>query len=151
MLPIVNKETMLFDIKAENKLELLRLMVDTMDREGYLSDKELFFEDVLAREGVFSTYIDYGISIPHGKSDGVKEAGVCIARLAEPVQWSEEEDTETGFVILIAVKNQTDSNLHLKILSQLSRNLMHEDFREKITTEDREHVYEILVKEVGEK
>ena len=149
MLPVINKNTMLFDIEAEDKLQLIQQMVDAFEKEGYLSDREKFYQDVLEREKVFSTYIDYGIGIPHGKSDGVKEPGVCIARLSKSVQWAEEEEAQADLVIMIAVRNNNDSNLHMQILSQLSRNLMHEDFREMMKHGEIDEVYEPLVKEVG--
>ena len=104
MLPVINKNTMLFDIEAEDKLQLIQQMVDAFEKEGYLSDREKFYQDVLEREKVFSTYIDYGIGIPHGKSDGVKEPGVCIARLSKPVQWAEEEEAQAGRRMLIYVE-----------------------------------------------
>lgn len=150
MLPIINKNTMLFDIEAEDKLSLIQQMVDKFDSEGYLCDKEQFHKDVLDREEVFSTYIDYGIGIPHGKSDGVEEPGVCIARLKTPIQWTDEEDEKVDLVIMIAVRNQSDNNLHMQILSKLSRNLMHEEFRTLMKQGEKDDVYQALVEEVGE-
>lgn len=150
MLPIINKNTMLFDIEAEDKLSLIQQMVDKFDSEGYLCDKEQFHKDVLDREEVFSTYIDYGIGIPHGKSDGVEEPGVCIARLKTPIQWTDEEDEKVDLVIMIAVRNQSDNNLHMQILSKLSRNLMHEEFRTLMKQGEKDDIYQALVEEVGE-
>ena len=150
MLPIINKNTMLFDIEAEDKLSLIQQIVDKFDSEGYLCDKEQFHKDVLDREKVFSTYIDYGIGIPHGKSDGVEEPGVCIVRLKTPIQWTDEEDEKVDLVIMIAVRNQSDNNLHMQILSQISRNLMHEEFRTLMKQGEKDDIYQALVEEVGE-
>lgn len=58
MLPIINKNLMLFDIEAEDKMDLIKKMVEAFEQEGYLSDKEQFTADVLDREKVFSTYIE---------------------------------------------------------------------------------------------
>ena len=135
---------MLVDIEAEDKLSLIQQMVDKFDSEGYLCDKEQFHKDVLDREEVFSTYIEYGIGIPHGKSDGVEEPGVCIARLKTPIQWTDEEDEKVDLVIMIAVRNQSDNNLHMQILSKLSRNLMHEEFRAKLKNSDEDALYQLL-------
>ena len=150
MLPIINKNTMLFDIEAEDKLSLIQQIVDKFDSEGYLCDKEQFHKDVLDREEVFSTYIEYGIGIPHGKSDGVEEPGVCIVRLKTPIQWTDEEDEKVDLVIMIAVRNQSDNNLHMQILSKLSRNLMHEEFRTLMKQGEKDDIYQALVEEVGE-
>ena len=141
---------MLFDIEAEDKLSLIQQMVDKFDSEGYLCDKEQFHKDVLDREEVFSTYIDYDIGIPHVKSDGVEEPGVCIARLKTPIQWTDEEDEKVDLVIMIAVRNQSDNNLHMQILSKLSRNLMHEEFRTLMKQGEKDDIYQALVEEVGE-
>lgn len=150
MLPIINKNTMLFDIEAEDKLSLIQQIVDKFDSEGYLCDKEQFHKDVLDREKVFSTYIDYGIGIPHGKSDGVEEPGVCIVRLKTPIQWTDEEDEKVDLVIMIAVRNQSDNSLHMQILSKISRNLMHEEFRTLMKQGEKDDIYQALVEEVGE-
>lgn len=150
MLSIINKNTMLFDIEAEDKLNLIQQMADRFDSEGYLCDKEQFTKDVLAREEVFSTYIDYGIGIPHGKSDGVEEPGVCIARLKNPIQWTDEAEEKVDLVIMIAVRNQSNHNLHMQILSKLSRNLMHEEFRSLMKQGKKDDIYQALVEEVGE-
>ena len=141
---------MLFDIAAEDKLNLIQLMVDKFDSEGYLCDKEQFHKDVLEREEIFSTYIDYGIGIPHGKSNGVKEPGVCIARLKNPIPWTDEENEKADLVIMIAVRNHSDSNLHMQILSKLSRNLMHKEFRTLMKQGEKDDIYQALVEEVGE-
>ena len=141
---------MLFDIAAEDKLNLIQLMVVKFDSEGYLCDKEQFHKDVLEREEIFSTYIDYGIGIPHGKSNGVKEPGVCIARLKNPIPWTDEENEKADLVIMIAVRNHSDSNLHMQILSKLSRNLMHEEFRTLMKQGEKDDIYQALVEEVGE-
>ena len=150
MLPIINKNTMLFDIEAEDKLSLIQQIVDKFDSEGYLCDKEQFHKDVLDREKVFSTYIDYGIGIPHGKSDGVEEPGVCIVRLKTQIQWTDEEDEKVDLVIMIAVLNQSDNNLHMQILSKISRNLRHKEFRTLMKQGEKDDIYQALVEEVGE-
>ncbi|MCC8027574.1 MAG: PTS sugar transporter subunit IIA [Clostridium sp.] len=144
MLPILKKECMLFQMEAADKMEAIRKMAEAFNREGYLTNYELFKMDVLDREEVFSTYIGYGIGLPHGKSNGVKHAGLCIARLNQPVVWSEDSGSKVNLIIMIAVNNERADDLHLQILSKLSRLLMHEDFRTELLSGSREEVYEVL-------
>lgn len=143
MQPIIKKENILFDVHAENKADIIEQMVDVFSKEGYLKDKKQFHEDVLAREDVFSTHIGFGIGIPHGKSSGVKDAGLCVAKLDHPVLWDEEESVD--FIIMIAVSNEGKGELHLQLLSKLSRLMMHEDFRDKLKNGTKESVYQTLV------
>ena len=51
---------------------------------------------------------------------------------------------------MIAVRNQSDNNLHMQILSKLSRNLMHEEFRTLMKQGEKDDIYQALVEEVGE-
>lgn len=141
MLPIIKRESIIFDLDAADKDGVLQQMADIFNQGGYLSDRDVYYQDVVAREAVFSTFIGYDIGLPHGKSDGVREAGICIARLKKPVVWNTETSDQVNLVIMIAVKNKEGNNLHLQILSKLSRMLMHEEFREILLNGGKEQVF----------
>ena len=143
MQPIIKKENILFDVDAKDKNDMIKQMVDSFDKAGYLSDKEQFYKDVLAREEVFSTNIGYGIGIPHGKSSGAIETGICVAKQKNPVVWS--DDGPVDFIIMIAVSDEGKGELHLQILSKLSRLMMHEEFRNKLKNGTKDEVYETLI------
>mgnify|MGYP000973132456 CR=1 FL=1 len=145
MLPIIKKELILFDLEAADKEAVLQQMTEKIDQGGYLLDLDVYYQDVAAREAVFSTFIGYDIGLPHGKSDGVREAGICVARLKNSVVWNAETGDEVKLVIMIAVKNQEGNNLHLQILSKLSRMLMHEEFRHILLKEGTDLVFDTLV------
>ena len=144
MQPIIKKENILFDVDAKDKADMIEQMVEVFDKEGYLSDKEQFHKDVLAREEVFSTYIGFGIGIPHGKSSGASDAGLCVAKPKNPVVWADDEKVD--FIIMIAVSDEGKGELHLQLLSKLSRLMMHEDFRNELKNGSKEEVYETLIK-----
>lgn len=151
MLPVINKDCFLFDIDVETKGELIEKMVETFDNSGYLNDKNLFHKDVLAREDVFSTFIDFvdvGVGLPHGKSKGVDEAGICVSRLNNDVVWDEKTGNKASLVIMIAVGDMGENSPHLQILSKLSRMLMHEEFRSKIKSGTVDEVYNVLKEEL---
>jgi PTS system fructose-specific IIA component len=71
-----------------------------------------------------------GIAIPHGKSSAVKEAMVIYAKLAEPIDWDDEDMVD--MVFMLGVPEDKGNNLHLEILAKLSRNLMDEEFINKL-------------------
>lgn len=144
MLPIISKENVMFDVEATDKETVLKKMVQKLNELGYLNDENLFLHDVIEREKVFPTYLDFGIGLPHGKSEGTNQAGLCIARLNHDVIWNEEEQSKVDMVILIAVKAGSDNNLHLQILAKLSRALMHEDFIKILKEGSLDSVYDAL-------
>ena len=126
------------------KNEILSKMVKQFEVEGYLTDTDVFYEDILKREEVFSTYIGFEIGFPHGKSKAVKEAGLVVARLDNPVDWETENNDKVDFIIMIAVKEGEGNDLHLQILSKLSRMLMHEEFRAELKNSDEDALYQLL-------
>lgn len=144
MQPIIKKENILFDVKAKNKEEMINQMVGLFSKGGYLSDKDQFRKDVLAREEIFPTYIGFGIGVPHGKSKGVKNAGLCVAKLKNAIQWTDDE--EEDFIIMIAVGDEEKGEFHLQLLSKVTRLMMHEDFRNTLKNGTKESVYEALNK-----
>lgn len=147
-LPIVNRKCMIEITDLVSKNEAIARMVDLFEQEGYLFDGDEFNRDVLAREDVFSTYIGFGIGLPHGKSDAVKNAGICVAKLSDELVWNAETGDKIGLIIMIAVKKQSDGDLHLQILSKLSRMLMHEDFRNSLKNSNLDELYTLLIEKL---
>lgn len=144
LLPIINRSCMIEIENPGTKNQVIRQMVGVFDQEGYLLDKKVFYQDVLDREDVFSTFIGFDIALPHGKSDAVKDAGICVAKLSGDVMWTEETHNTVNMIIMIAVKKDSDGDLHLQILSKLSRLLMHEDFRNELKNCSLDDLYALL-------
>ena len=137
------------DLKSDSKEEAIKTIIDKLEQENYLNDEEKFFEDVIERESKYPTYIGYGIGLPHSQSIGVNIPCVAISRLKKSIDWTfEKEKVDTVF--LIAVPKESKDNLHLKILSKLSRLLMHEDFRENIKNLKEKELLELLNKKIEE-
>lgn len=142
---IFNKELILLDVDANDKNSILKIIADKMYSLGILSDKNKFLKDVIFREEFMSTYVGRGISIPHAKSTGVLKSAVCLARLKEDneIVWNENSYDNVRIVIMIAVEDGAD-DIHLKIISKLARNLMHDEFVNNILNSDLETLYKIL-------
>ncbi|CCU80986.1 PTS system, fructose subfamily, IIA component [Halanaerobium saccharolyticum subsp. saccharolyticum DSM 6643] len=142
---IININLISLDLKAKNKEEVIKKMAKMIEENGNLTSSEEFVRSVLAREEQTSTGVGREISIPHGKSEGVKKAAVAFARLAQPVEWESFDDKKVKLVFLLAVPEKSESNQHLKILSTLSRNLLNEDFkRDLLQAENKEIINSII-------
>ncbi|MBS6643320.1 MAG: fructose PTS transporter subunit IIA [Clostridiaceae bacterium] len=142
---LISKNCIVFDIDAAEKKDVIKALVKELHVAGKIMDEDTFFEDVLAREAIAPTYVGFEMGLPHGKTDHVLEASVCFGRTVNPVVWNEESGETADLVILIAVPAKEAGDTHMKILANLSRKLMHEDFRESLRNSTKEKVYEILV------
>ncbi len=128
-------------LKATTKQEAIEEMVAKLDQAGLLNDKSAYLKAVLHREAEFSTGIGMGVAIPHGKSSGVTSPGLVFARSQAGVDFESMDEKPTFLLFLVAVP-ETSADTHLKVLSTLSRKLMHQDVREALMKADS---YEAII------
>lgn len=138
--------TIITDKKFKNKNEVISYLANLKNQNVIVpSDYE---KDVLERESVVSTYIGFGVAIPHAKSNSLKAPFVIYAKFTEGVIW-DESDEKVNQVFMIGVpksENGQDENsrLHLKILSELSKSLMRPAFRDELIQAKEEEVFQLL-------
>ncbi|WP_094604466.1 PTS system mannose-specific EIIBCA component [Sporomusa silvacetica DSM 10669] len=132
ILNIIKEETVFLELNASSRDECLQVMIDGMEKAGFVNDKAVYLAAVNEREQKGSTGIGFGVAIPHGKSSGVASAGLAFARLANPVEWNSLDGKPVQIIFLIGVPDKDTGNEHMKILIALSRKLIHEDFRKKL-------------------
>lgn len=144
MSQLLNEKCVIFDINAEKKEDVLSVMVDRLKEVGKVADAGKFLEDVKAREAVSPTYVGFGLGMPHGKTSNVLEAAICFGRLTKPVVWEPESGDTADMIIMIAVPEAEAGNTHLEILAKLSRNMMHDDFRDSLRENAQDEVFKIL-------
>lgn len=130
------------DINKGSKIETICTLAELMDDR--LVNRELYVEDVKARENMSTTGIGDGIAIPHAKSKYVKVPTVAFGRSIKGIEWQSLDDTLANLVFLIAVP-EGEGNEHLKILQKLAVTLMDDDFRaDVIKAATKEDVLSLL-------
>lgn len=125
---ILKKEGIELNPIIVNKKEAIDKLVELMSNSGNLSDKDKYKEDVLKREELSTTGIGGGIAIPHGKSSGVKSAGISCIVLKDGIDFESLDGEVSKLFFMIAVP-EVDSDGHLKLLAGLSTMLMDEKFK----------------------
>jgi fructose PTS system EIIA component len=129
---LLSEQTIDLTLTAQNREDAIRKMAALLEQTGAVTDSADYVQKVLDREQTGSTGIGFGVSIPHGKSKGVSRPGLAFARLEQPLEWEAMDDKPVDTVFLIAVPEEKAGDEHLKILSSLSRKLIHEDFRQQL-------------------
>lgn len=148
---LLKKNCVVFDIDAQKKEEVILTLTKQLKEAGKIKDIDKFYNDVLAREAISPTYVGFDLGMPHGKTENVLEAAICFGRLKNPVIWDDETQDTVNMVIMIAVPDAEAGDTHLEILAKLSRNIMHDDFRDSLRTNDCDHVFSILTEILEEK
>lgn len=127
------REPLIFAKEAlKNKEDVIRQIAGAAKEEGVLRDPEDFMEAVLQREEEVSTSIGYGIAIPHGKTDAVKEPFISFMSFKTPFIWDQETGDEVKAAFLIGVPETNTEMLHLKAIAAISKRLLDDDFREEL-------------------
>ena len=123
---ITNANLVALDLDVTDRWGAIDALADLLAADGRLSDQESYVSAVRAREeDTGGTAMEMGIAIPHAKSSGVSAAGVAFGRTREPIDFGEEK---ADLIFLIAAPDG-EHNLHVTVLSQLARRLVHQRFR----------------------
>lgn len=128
---LFTKELFIPSLQAASKQDAIEEMVAKLDQAGLLNDKAAYLAAVLHRESEYSTGIGMGVAIPHGKSNGVTTPGLVFARSQGGVDFDSMDEKPAYLLFLVAVPEDS-ADTHLKVLSSLSRKLMHQDVREAL-------------------
>src|SRR5690554_1581011 len=138
ILKIIKKEYMNLDLKAQSKHEVIEELVGQLDKAGVVKDLKLLTNDIKIRESLSTTGIGFKIAIPHAKSKHISEPAIAFGKSKNGIDYDSMDGLDAHLFFLICMP-EDGGNLHLKALAKLSRNLIHEDFRdalEKSTTKD---------------
>ncbi|MCA6212726.1 MULTISPECIES: PTS sugar transporter subunit IIA [Thermococcus] len=145
---LIREEFIKMELEGKNKREVILELIDLLYKQGAVKDKEKFFEDVWAREQITPTGVGFGIAIPHAKSSAVVSPVVAIGKSSRGVDFEAIDGKPVHLVFLIGVPEKAP-DLHLSILSSLSRRLVHEEFREALMRAKSPHeIVEILSRNI---
>lgn len=127
----------------QNKLDVIEDLTKIVEKK--VTSPEEYFEGVKEREDTLATYIEYGVAIPHAKTNAVIEPFVAYEKLENGIVWGNANQV-AKYIFMIGVPEKYAGNLHLKIISELSKNLMREEFRNKLlNAKNVDEVYELLM------
>lgn len=116
---------------ASTKEEAIEAAVKLMVASGRINDPETYKKGVFAREEEGTTGIGGGIAIPHCKSESVSKPGLAAMVFKDGTEFEALDGEKVKLLFLIAAPN-TDDNVHLQVLSHLSKMLMYQEFTDAL-------------------
>ncbi|EOD00602.1 PTS sugar transporter subunit IIA [Caldisalinibacter kiritimatiensis] len=146
---LINENLVNLNLKSSTKEEVIKELVSVLDENDRLLDRDALEKAVFEREKTFSTGIGMGVAIPHGKSSGVKQPSLVFGRKLEGIDFESTDGKPAKIFFLIAVPENSDA-AHLKLLSKLSRSLMHEEIRNKLLEAKEKHEIIDILNQGGE-
>lgn len=144
---MLRKKLINLNLKSKSKMEVLEELVELLDKEGFLNDKEKFLEVVKEREKISSTGLEDGIAIPHGKSDSVKEVAIVFGRSEDGIEYDSLDGEKAKLFFMIAAPDGANDT-HIELLSQITSKLLDDGFRDKLEkAKTEEEILELFSKE----
>lgn len=131
-------------VESKDKEAVITELVDLLDNQGLLSDRDVVLDAVLTRERTQSTGTGAGIAIPHGKCKAVKELVMAIGIAHEPIEFqSIDNKPVTILILLVSPADQTGP--HIQALARISRLMLNEEFKARLEkANSANEVYELL-------
>ena len=118
--PIVEKNIpascICMDLKADTKEGVIHELVELLDKQHLLLDKEMCIRDLLEREKVVSTCMQQGLALPHGRTDGVDELVAAIGIKKEGYHF-DSMDGEPSKVFVLCLSPKSSSGPHIQFIA----------------------------------
>lgn len=127
----INSELIKMDLKSDKKNAVIKELIDMVKANDLIIDSEEVYKKALEREEKGTTGVGKGVAIPHVKSSAVKKATIAFGRSKNGIDYESMDKKPTYLFFLIVVPEESHDQ-HLKLLAQLSRKLIHDDFRESL-------------------
>lgn len=124
-------ESRIVDLKAENKEEALRELVDTLAKSSNVTDRDDLLRAILEREKVISTGVGIEVALPHVKIPSVKDFVIAIGRSHKGIDF-ESLDEKPVYIVVMIGANDKQAGDFLKVLAKLVLKLKSRNFRKQI-------------------
>ena len=137
-------------LQSKTKEKAITELVDLLDSNGLLSDRNAALKAVLDRERMRSTGTGLGIAIPHGKCNCVKELVMSIGIAHNPIEFDSIDDKPVSIVILL-ISPADQTGPHIQALARISKLMLDNEFRKELEkAPSADVVYELLNKKESE-
>lgn len=121
----------IMDLQADNKEGAVKEITQKLVDSGKLIDPKKFISDVLERESLGSTGIGNNVGIPHARTDAVKGFIIGFGKSNAGLEFKSLDGEKVNLIFLMGA-DPGELNLYLRILAELSKLLMNNNFRQEL-------------------
>ncbi len=118
------------DLKGTDKAQIIDELLDVLVRNGLLSDKQAGLDAVWQRERSMSTGLQYGVAIPHGKTDAVDKL-ICAVGIKKDGVDFDAMDDQPSQIFILTLSPKSKPAPHIQFMSTISQ-VLNSEGRERI-------------------
>lgn len=141
---IIDRSCIVLELKGETKEEVIRELIDSLERAGAVSERQAAEEAVFERERSMSTGMQHGIALPHAKTDAVEHLAAAIGIKRAGMDFKSLDGQPTQIIVLtLGPKSKPESQM--QFLAGIGRALGDETRREDILNARSEDEVSVLL------
>lgn len=118
-------------LQSSDRDGALQELVDLLDAQGKLLDKNAFYQAILEREAIVSTGIGMTVAIPHAKLSGYPNFFIAIGVHQKGIPWDSLDGIPVRLVFMIGGPDDKQTE-YLQLLSRLTLAIKDEEIRKKM-------------------
>lgn len=126
---MINEELIFTDLALPDQEATFQFLAKTIVEKGLADNEHAVYAALKKREAEGTTGMMDGFAIPHAKSDAVSQPAIIVIKLKEGINWDSLDGKPTNYVIAMFIPVAEGGTTHLKVLSQVARMLMKEEFK----------------------
>lgn len=131
---LTSKELVDLKQSCDSKKAIFEQIAKIAFQNGRITDEEQIVSGLFEREAQTSTGMIDGFAIPHTQNEAIIEPSLVIIRNDREIEWETLDNSKVNFILAILIPDKAENNLHLKVLSTLSKMLMNGTFRNQLFT-----------------
>ena len=130
---ILLPENVLLDLPAGSREEGIQKVAESLKADTRIVDWEQFYRDLLKRDECTKVNLQFGVTLPHTRTDAVTKMVMAFGRLARSVQNSDEL---IQFILMFGIPKTMDAE-YLRLVGVLMRVFRSEESRRDLLTADK--------------
>ena len=144
---LIHRGGVFFDVEGTTPQEIYKNISEKIEKpEGVTSD--LIYNALCAREQVLSTAVGNGIALPHARASIIKSdenQKICVVYLKKPIDMQAPDEREVFVMFVLLTSN---SQVHLKVLTELAGLFRNLRFRKALEAHASEAELLSLIREL---
>ena len=127
----INSNLISLDLMSDTKEELFCELAVLLEKGGYLSNRQLFLQDLRAREEISNTGFEDGVAFPHAKSSAVVNPGFALGISRKGIDYG-IGDGQLYHLFFMIASPEGSSDHHVQLLAKISNKLLENGFIDKL-------------------
>ena len=144
---LIHRGGVFFDIEGNTPEEVYKVISEKIEKPEDLTSEQVYTA-LCAREQVLSTAVGNGIALPHARSSIIKsdkDQKICVVYLKNPIDMQAPDEREVYVMFVLLTHN---SQVHLKVLTELAGLFRNLRFRKALESHAQEAELLSLIREL---